>query len=156
MKKPNEIAEMSECKAAEIVKGELIRIVQDPEMKQLIGRGKGVQMPIFVNILGDTAINKLVFANAAKAPQEDLVAVMNWLLKVIPEPRLDNIKALAIGVSIRRHGQLNPAARELGISLRAVRYLKEKAARFGLPIGEYLGHGHAKYIPRKLSRDVSG
>lgn len=96
----------------ELVKRKIISIIQDPELKQLIGKGKGVQMPILINIVGDSAIEK------ATAEDGDIKAAMKYIISLLPKPKLVWLRALAIESAIEICGTRRNAAKFLNISER--------------------------------------
>lgn len=84
-------------------------------MKQwLAGRGKNIQMPIFINIIGDDAIKR------AAAADGDIKAAMKYILQCLPPPRIVWLKALAMQAAIEIEGTRPSAARFLNVSERTI------------------------------------
>lgn len=96
----------------ELIKRKIISIMQEPELKQLIGKGKGVQMPIWVNIIGDSAIEKV------SAEDGDIKAAMKYIISLLPQPKLIWLRALAIEAATEICGTRRQAAEFLNISAR--------------------------------------
>lgn len=90
------------------IKNKIISITQEPEMRQLIGRGKGVQMPIYVNIFGDSAIERV------SAEDGDIKLAMRHILSILPDPKIFFIQCLALIVALEMEGTHSGAARKLG------------------------------------------
>jgi len=134
--------------AARLLQKRIVSVIQECEIKSATiggGKSKTIQINAPIQLVGDKAIEAALFGEEVFKIQNCLEA-MKYLLDSLPEPRLENLKTLAVATAIRRHGQLSPAARELGISFRAIRYLKDKAQSLGLPIGKYLGNDYYKYL----------
>lgn len=95
-----------------VIKNKLVHIIQDPEMKQLIGRGKAIQMPIFINIFGDSAIEK------AAAHDGDIKEAIKYILSRLPPPRWIFLRALALEATTEMLGSKKEAAKYLGVGNR--------------------------------------
>lgn len=138
--------------AARLLKKQIVSIVQECEIKSAVigGKSKSIQINAPIQLIGDKAIDA---AFGDKPNPGSLIEAMDYLLDHLPEPKLENLRALAIGAAIRRHRQLNPAAAELGISGRAIRYLKDRAVDLGMPIDDYLGSLYWKYVTPKKKKN---
>ena len=117
---------MREDGLAKIIKDKLVEINQEPEMRQFLGRGKGLQIYCPINLIGDSAIRAALVKDGA------LNEVMEYLLEVLPPPRLENLKLLAIAVALKRvEAGLDHVTRKdiggfLGITERSVHYWARK------------------------------
>lgn len=92
------------------IKNKLITITQEPEMRQLIGRGKGIQMPVYVNIFGDHAMEIIAAENG------DIKLAMRHILSLLPEPKMLYLQSLAMIVMYEIEKVYTGAAKKLGIS----------------------------------------
>jgi len=100
-----------------ILKDKLIEIDQCPEMKQLLsGRGKNIQMPIWVNVIGDDAIRK------ATLHSESLRENLLFVLKGLDPPRFKNLIKLAIQLAIESFDSKKAVGEFLGITERNIYY----------------------------------
>lgn len=101
-----------------ILQNELIKIVQETDLKQIVGttgRIKNIQMPIQVNIVGDSAITKAV------APNATAKELMRLLLEQLPDPKVIWLRALAIAISLENHnGNKRATSKALGVAERTL------------------------------------
>jgi hypothetical protein len=87
---------------------DLTKIVQNTQVGQQAGKNGAVV--IQVQNVGDSALNK------AAAKDGDVFAAMEYILSRLPEPRMLNLKALAMITSYRKLGSSYKAPMFLGIS----------------------------------------
>jgi len=93
----------------ELVEKKIASIIQSPELRQFTNRdGKALQ--INVQILGNDAIDR------ACAEDGDIKAAMRYILSVLPQPKMGNLKLLAIAVAFEAEGSRTRAARSLNLS----------------------------------------
>jgi len=172
-----QIHEDGETFVAGLMKRGLVRIIQDPRMRsQVIGsRVKSLQIQMPIQIVGDKAIEEAfrelknqiadetrpepcLEEPTVEATEPDLlnpVDVMSTLLERIPEPKLDNIIALAIAAAAREADTWKKAGQMLGLSFRQVRHLKEKANLRGL-IEDFTGEPCVRPISFRHPPGVRG
>ena len=106
---------------ANYLRNELVRIIQEPELKQ-IGYGKALQ--INIQIVGDSAIERAVFGNVIDA--------IKFALIQLPSNRMALMKLLTKIAAHEVYGTRRGAAIALGISERAIgsgRMLNELAKK---------------------------
>ena len=93
------------------IQNRVFQIIQAPEVKQVLGQSsQTLQLSIQVNVIGDSAIEKAAAANGVKA------AVL-YILRCLPEPRLDWLRMVAVAATLDDYqGKKTPTAQFLGIA----------------------------------------
>lgn len=96
---------------SKVVKDELIKIEQSAEVRQLLGgQSKSITMPIWVNIFGDSSLDKIAASNG------NIMAAMSHILTILPDPKIVWLQALAMATSMKELGDIRKTAKYLGIS----------------------------------------